>query len=160
MRALNEYKIAFAGLTLGVHEYEFEVTDKFFASFDYSELRNCQIQLVVELEKKSTMLQLWFGFQGTATVICDRCGEDMEIDLDGEEELIVKFGSKGLDEQTDDILELPHGEHEVDISQFVYEFILLAVPFIHSHEPSDCNPEVIKKLAELSGENNTNEPNT
>ncbi len=145
MKELSEYKIAFTGLSLGTHEYEFEVTDKFFSHFDHEELTNVQVELVVELEKKTTMLQLWFGFQGTGTVICDRCGEEMEIELDGEEELIVKFGDGSYVEQTDEIITIPPSEHEIDISHYVFEFIMLSVPQAHSHEEKDCNPEVIKK---------------
>ncbi len=151
MRGLSKYKIAFTGLSLGVHEYDFEITDEFFSYFNYDELKNVQVELVVELEKKTTMLQLWIGFNGTGTVICDRCGEDMEILLDGEEELIVKFGEGSYEEQTDDIVVVPASESELDISQQIYEFLLLSIPQGHSHEDiKDCNPEVIKKLNELS----------
>lgn len=152
MRGLTEYKIAFTGLSLGVHEYEFKVTEKFFSYFENDDLTNCDVELVVELDKKPTMINMWIGFHGTGTVICDRCGKDMEIILDGEEELIVKFGETSFEEQTDDILVIPPSEHEIDISQQVYEFILLAIPQGHSHEPKDCDPEVIKKLKELSGQ--------
>ncbi|MES2627410.1 MAG: DUF177 domain-containing protein [Bacteroidota bacterium] len=151
MRGLTEYKIAFSGLTLGVHEYDFEVTDKFFEHFDHEELHNVNVELVVELEKKSNMLQLWFGFQGTGSVFCDRCGKEMEIELDGEEELIIKFGEGGFEEQTDDIVVIGPAEHEIDISHYVFEFIMLSVPLSHSHDIEDCDPEVIRTLEELSG---------
>lgn len=154
MRELNEYKIAFTGLSLGTHEYEFAVTDKFFSHFDHEELSNVDVHLVVELEKKTTMLQLWFGFQGTGTVHCDRCGKEMEIELDGEEELIVKFGDGDYQEQTDEIVVIPSSEHEIDISHYVYEFIMLSVPLAHSHEIDECDPEVIKTLNKLSGQEN------
>ncbi len=74
----------------------------------------------------------------------------MEIELDGEEELIVKFGDGSFAEQTDEIITIPPSEHEIDISHFVYEFIMLSVPQAHSHEEKDCNPEVIKTLKKLS----------
>ncbi len=151
MRHFNEYKLAYTGLSLGKHEFQFEVTDTFFSFFDYDELRNSQINLTVELEKQSTMLLLNFSFTGTATVDCDRCGDDLLLHLVGDEQLIVKFGEGSYEAQTDDILVLSPGQHEVDISQYVYEFILLAVPTAHSHEKiKDCNQEVIKKLNELS----------
>ena len=151
MQGLKEFKVPYTGLSLGKHEFQFEVDDKFFAFFDYEDLSNSKIVVDVELEKHSTMLQFFFSFNGKATVPCDRCGDDVQITIKGEEKLIVKYGETSYIDQTDDILVISPAEHEVDLSQFVYEFVLLAIPVSHSHKDSkDCNQEVIKKLNELS----------
>lgn len=158
MRSLKEFKIPYTGLNLGKHEFQFEVTDKFFEFFDYEDLSNCKVDVKVELEKHTTMLQLAFTFKGTATAPCDRCGDDVQIKLKGEDHLIVKFGETSYTDQTDDILVLAPSEHEVDISHFVYEYILVSVPASHSHKDiKDCDQEVIKKLNELSQHNEEEE---
>ena len=158
MRSLKEFKIPYTGLSLGKHDFQFEVNDKFFAFFDYEDLKDSKVDLTVELDKQSSMIQLFFSFKGVATVACDRCGDDMQINLKGEERLIVKYGETSYIDQTDDILVISPAEHEIDIAQFVYEYIHVALPVSHSHKDSkDCNQEVIKKLNELSQHNETEE---
>jgi uncharacterized metal-binding protein YceD (DUF177 family) len=151
VRKLVEYKIPYTGLKLGEHEFTFEVDDSFFTNFDNEEhLSNVDVSMDVHLEKQSTMILLGFSFSGKGTVPCDRCADDLTVVLEGEEKLIVKYGETGYGEQTDDILVISPAEHEIDISQYVYEFILLSLPQRRTHKEKDCNPEVIRKLKELS----------
>jgi uncharacterized metal-binding protein YceD (DUF177 family) len=39
----------------------------------------------------------------------------------------VKFG-EAFDNENEALLVLPHGEHQVDVSQYIYEMIVLALP--------------------------------
>lgn len=158
MKALNDYKISYTGLSLGKHEFDFEVNDEFFKHFENPELTNCNIDVFVDLEKRSTMIELLFDFEGEITVTCDRCGEELEITIGGHERLIVQYGDGSLEEHTDDILVLPASEHQIDLTQYIYEYIMVSIPQSHSHELKDCNPEVIKKLNELSINNSEDKP--
>jgi len=69
-----------------------------------------------------------------------------------ENRLLVKFG-KTVEEIDPDILSLPIGEHELDLQQHIYEYILLALPIKRVHPNVDgkstCDPEMLKKLDEL-----------
>ena len=38
----SEYIIQFGGLTVGIHEYEFEVNDKFFRKIEESEVKSSE----------------------------------------------------------------------------------------------------------------------
>ena len=50
-------------------------------------------------------------------------------------------------------------EHEIDLSPYIYEYILVSLPFSRVHEEmDDCNPDVIKRLNELSQEAPDEEP--
>ncbi len=53
--------------------------------------------------------------------------------------LIVKFG-KSIGDNDPDILSLPADEHELDIMQHFYEFIMLALPIRRIH-PDDSRRE-------------------
>jgi len=39
----------------------------------------------------------------------------------------------------------------LDLSWFIYEFIMLAIPIKHVHAPGKCNSVMMQKLEELSG---------
>jgi uncharacterized metal-binding protein YceD (DUF177 family) len=40
---------------------------------------------------------------------------------------LVKFGD-AFNNENEELLILPHGEHQIDITQYVYELIVLSVP--------------------------------
>lgn len=127
MKQLNEFLISFAGLKLGKHQFEYQIDRKFFDQFGYDEFESCDIAVNVLFEKKSTMLELHFKQKGTVHVPCDLTGEMFDLPVKGKMKLIVQFGD-AFNNDNEELLILPHGEHQVDISQYVYEMIALSVP--------------------------------
>jgi uncharacterized metal-binding protein YceD (DUF177 family) len=97
------------------------------------------------------MLEFDFILKGSVIVTCDRCLDDLEVPVDFSSKLFVKFGDT-TEEQTDEIIVLSHAEHELDISQYIYEFAHLSLPFKRVHPDkkgkSTCNKEMLKKLDE------------
>lgn len=146
MKSNKEYQIPYLGLKLGKHQFQFTLTEKFFEKFELSEIHQADIEVVVELEKQSTMLILDIELSGVVQSICDRCGDDLEIPIEIDEQLIVKFGqTTGSTE--DDILIHGPSEHSIELSQYLYEYAHLALPHRHVHESEeDCNPETLKEL--------------
>ena len=67
-----------------------------------------------------------------------------------ENRLLIKFG-KDRDDSDPDIITIPADEHELDIKQYLYEFIHLALPIQRVHPEdktgkSSCNPDMLQKL--------------
>ena len=72
--------------------------------------------------------------------------------IQNEFNLVVNFGQEYNDENID-ILIIPHGEYELNIQQYLYELIALAVPTKRIHpgvENGTLDSEILKKLEELS----------
>src|SRR5436190_13438459 len=88
----RDFVINFGSLTTGEHEFEFEVNDSFFKRFENSIIERGQIDVLVVVEKKDNMLMLDFTMQGDVIVTCDRCLEDLELEIEGYNELIIKIG--------------------------------------------------------------------
>jgi uncharacterized metal-binding protein YceD (DUF177 family) len=155
---LRQFTIPFAGLKPGDYRYEFEVNEKFFEELGYiEEIIKGDFKINLLLLKHSNMLTLTFNIKGKTDVTCDRCLDFMELDVDTEQKLFVKFGDSSY-EETDDVLVLSHGEQEIDVTQYIYEFIILAIPPVHVHPEGECDPEVIKKLEELKPKKNDTDP--
>lgn len=146
-KVLKEFLIRFGSLNQGMHNFDFEVTDLFFECFEYSEVEKGNIQVAVELEKQSTMLILHFHFTGNMQLNCDRCNGEYLQEIDTTERLIVKFGNEAYD-ISDEIMILPHGEYEINVSSWVYEFLTLNIPHQRLHEDGACDPEVLKYIEE------------
>lgn len=150
---MTTFRIPFEGLKTGKHSFQFILTDKFFESFPFSQIGSANIQADVEMDKQASMLVFEFSLTGSMQAVCDRCGDEMQMPVESSHRLIVKFGDEP-GEFDDEILVIGHKEHEIDISQYLYEFAHLGVPLKVAHEKkSDCNQKAIEKLREMEREN-------
>ena len=156
LKNLSEYNIKFEGLKQGIHSFEFTVDNTFFEKFDFFEFENSTIKVDLEFKKQSTMLVLKFIFSGTITVLCDRCLDPVDVDVEGEEKLIVKFGNEEYD-QSDEILILPNHEYELNVGQYIYEFINISLPQKRIHFEGLCNQKVIGELDKIEQKDEINE---
>ncbi|UWX54866.1 DUF177 domain-containing protein [Maribacter litopenaei] len=147
----KEYTIPFSGLKQGKHDFKYEIDNKFFESFGYDEFNEVAVDLTVVLNKTSTMLELDFEATGTVNVDCDLTSEPYDQSIEGSMELVVKFGEE-YDDDDDEILILPHGEHQINVAQYIYEMIILAVPQKRVHPgiaDGTLKSEALERLQEL-----------
>ena len=130
----------------------FDIVDKFFDDYEQSEITKGKVKAEVDLDKRTSMLEFHFRIAGNVTIICDRCLDEFEMPIEYEATLFVKFGDTS-EEQTDEIIVLSHNEFEIDVAQYIYEFVHLSLPYKRVH-PNDskgrstCNKEMLKKLDE------------
>ena len=161
MKQLNEFLIPFAGLKLGKHQFDYQINKAFFDSFDYDDFESTTIKVSVVFEKKYTMLELNIKHNGTVYVPCDLTNEMFDLPIKGKGKLIVQFG-EAYNDDNDELLILPHGEHQINISQFIYEMIVLSIPLRRVHpgvKDGTLNTESLKKLNELRVEEVQEEKN-
>jgi len=122
----SQYIIQFGGLPVGLHDFEFDVTDAFFKSIENSEIEKADIQVAATLTKQNNLLQMHLSISGTIGVECDRCLKYFDFPIDAEGDLVIKHGKP--EESTDEILVIPEGHEEFDVSHYLYEYIILAIP--------------------------------
>ncbi|MGQ0828130.1 MAG: YceD family protein [Bacteroidota bacterium] len=151
MPTRKDYIIQFAGLSVGQHEFEFDINDKFFEGLDYSEIKQGHIQVDLTLLKQSTMMVLHFNINGTVNMDCDRCTAPFSLPISGNYKLIVKVGGHESGDEDDDIITIAANEHEFDLSQYIYEYISLSLPIKRVHPDDDegkstCDKKMLKKL--------------
>jgi len=152
MSKTKEFLIPFIGLKLGKHHFEYQINNKFFENFDYDEFQNSDIKVSLVFDKKSNMLELEFKHKGTVNVPCDLTGEDFDLPIKGKMKLIVRFGDE-FNNDNEELLILPHGEHEIDVAQYIYEMIALSVPLKRVHpgvKDGSLQTDALKKLNELT----------
>jgi uncharacterized metal-binding protein YceD (DUF177 family) len=145
----RQYSIPFRGLKDGTHDFEFVAEDSFFEQFDTSEVKKGLVRIRVEMVKHPQFLELNFNLGGRVTVVCDRCLEPFAMGISHDAELYVRFGESTY-EQSDEVFILADSSNELDISQFIFEYIHLALPYQRIHPEIDghsgCNPEMTRKI--------------
>lgn len=155
MKELKAYNINFAGLAEGKHEFEYQIDKKFLANFEHRLIDEADIQLIVELNKKNSLLDLKLYMSGSIPTICDLCSEDFDLKVDRKEEIIVKFVSEIPQDQTEaEILYLKHGENSLNVAFPIYEMLMLAIPIRKTHPEDEegfptCDPAILDLLDEL-----------
>ncbi|WP_027127662.1 YceD family protein [Gelidibacter mesophilus] len=152
MKPLKEYNIQFVGLKLGKHHFDYQIDKKFFGYFEYDDFNDVNVEVDLLFEKKSTLLELHFKIAGIANVNCDTSNEPYDQKIEGDFNLVVKFGDEYNDEN-EEILVLPHGEYELNVAQYIYELIILSMPIKRIHpgiEDGTLQSDILKKLEELS----------
>jgi len=164
MKEQKEFTIPFVGLKIGEHTYDFDINNTFFEHFEYDEFNEADLHLDVLLDKKPTLLEFTLTFQGAVNVNCDTTNEPFDQELEGTYHFVVKFGEEFNDEN-EDLLILPHGSYQVNIQQFVYESIVLAMPTKRVHpgiEDGTLKSEILDRLEDLSPklESNSEEQST
>ncbi len=157
------FKVPISGLKDGHHFYDFEIRNKFFEEFEESEIKEGNLSVKVELDKRSSHFDLIIKIAGEVRICCDRCLEMFFQPLECENRLLVKFGKK-WDDCDPDIIIMPAEENDLDIKQYLYEFIHLALPIKRIHPDdatgeSSCDPEMLKKLNQhIVNESKMNDP--
>lgn len=154
MKALKQFSIPFTGLKLGKHNFEFEIDKSFFDAFEHSLVKDGTLKAEVELDRQETMLILGFHIKGTMQLNCDTCLSDFDQPIELKERQIVKFAEVVEEDEIEDleIIILPRKETAIDVSELIYEFITVAVPFTSRCEQAGktCDEQMLNTLDKLA----------
>lgn len=163
----KNYNVVFSGLKLGKHTFEFEISQAFFDLFTFEQdFENPKLHVELLLEKKTTFLDLHFDINGTVDLICDVTNELYSQPIQGQMPLVVKFGHE-YDDTGDEVWVIPHGDYEVNVSQIIYELVLLSIPNKRvnpdlasekAQEALDLLDKYAPKIEKPEKENDSNDP--
>ena len=152
MEKRGAYAIRISGLGDGEHDFLFELNESFFKAFEHPDIRDGVLDANVILDKKSGVLTLRLLVNGEVEVACDRCLDYFMTTITVEEKMFVRTGDTS-EESPENVIIIDKEDHEIGIGQYLYEFIVLALPYKRVH-PEDsegnltCNSEMLKKLEE------------
>lgn len=159
MNVLKKIEIPFKGLSEGVHEYEYIISDSFFEAIEYSDVKKGDLKASIKLDNQAGMMQLEFNIQGYVILTCDRCLDEFEFPIQCNDILIVKIGPEPK-EESEEVIVIADTEFKLELWQYIYEYISLQIPYRKAHPEdeygnSTCNEEQIKRIQNLSSENST-----
>jgi uncharacterized metal-binding protein YceD (DUF177 family) len=161
MSSRREFEIAFVGLKAGIHEFSYKIIDKFFEAYQQQDFRRCEAQVKLTLDKKNSFMLLKFEVGGKIEIACDRCGNQLPLDLWDEFNILVKLVEDpdimNQQEEDPDVYYISKGESYLYLSDWIYEFINLSIPMQRMCKPEEmggphCNKEVLEMLKKLERE--------
>ena len=140
------------GLTAGENKFFWRAGKEFFDSFENSEILDAQLDIETDVEKSGRYIGVDCYVSGTVVVECDRCLEELEMPVDLDILLSVKFGDAESSDETQEgereVIFLPVDNTELDMKQVVYDYVCLSLPLKRVHEEGECNPDAVKYLEE------------
>ena len=145
----DDTTVRFSGLKSGRYSYRFELGKDFFDRFENEEIRDGKVEIDAVLEKTERVMVMKFTLRGEVTTLCDRClGEILNIRLSDDEE-----------SDDENVAILPEGAFEIDLAQWLYEYVAVRIPMQHIHAEGECDEATvsyIKSEEELQGEREAN----
>ncbi len=148
MGRFDKFRIDLKGMKQSSLQMEYNLDNTFFADIDGQEFQKGAVKAVVAVKNNREIFDFTFAIKGSVVVPCDRCLDEMDIDVEAENRLKVKLGDTYADEG--DTVIIPENEGDINLAWYLYEFIALALPTKHIHAPGKCNADMSNKLKKHS----------
>ena len=150
MNGLVEYTIPVKGLQNGMHQFDYRIGQNFFQHFENSPIADGNLELTLFFEKRSDLYILQFDFKGTVKTECDRCLVEIDLPIADSQQLLVKFSEEEESDEAD-VIFISAESQELEVSQYVYEYICLALPLIKTYDCENdenrvCNEDMLEYL--------------
>ncbi|MDL2238968.1 DUF177 domain-containing protein [Bacteroidales bacterium OttesenSCG-928-L14] len=148
----EEIILKFNDLSIGSHNFDFEIDKEFFEKFDHHDFVDCSLKIAINLIKDERMLTITVNVKGTVDVECDRCLDILTIPIDSTETIIVKEGEDGGEFEDDNIIFITKNDFELDLSNQIFDIIILSLPMrkIHPDDENGASTCNASQLAYLS----------
>ena len=144
--ATSAFRINILSLKNGSYLHTMEVNDAFFAAHPGSIVQRGNLTVKVQLEKSDAALTTMLDIAGWVELECGRSADFYQQPIHTQERIIFKFGDEDR-ELSEDVQMIRRTTTELDLAQFVYEFIHLALPVrrikpeLAAQEDEDANQE-------------------
>ena len=139
----------------GIHEKKFSIDNSFFKHFEESMIKSGKFEVLLELDKRSDLIEMNFDITGDFETVCDRCTAQVDFPLNTQTNLLVKYSEENVEEPN--VLYITRDTHHINISKFIYDSICLSIPLMkvfdcQQKEPFPCDEAVLEKLDDFSEE--------
>jgi len=132
----RELEIEIFQLSNSLHEFEFSVDDTYFKAFDTELIQIGHADIHVNLDKSERLINMEFHIEGEVELTCDRSLDNFAYPIDITEKMIFKFGDHP-GEISEELELISRDTLRINISQYIYEFICLAIPMKKLHPRFD-----------------------
>lgn len=138
MGKFTDFKLMLKSLPVGRHQFEWHLDKHFFENMECSDVRDADVNVVLDVNHRAEGYELAFHLTGTLTLLCDRCLDELPVPVDATYDLTVKYGDDYNDE-SDSLLIIPQSDNYLNVAYMIYDTAVLAIPPRHVHPAGKCN---------------------
>ncbi|MDE7092977.1 MAG: DUF177 domain-containing protein [Muribaculaceae bacterium] len=103
-----------------------------------TDVRDADVNVVLTLVYNGNFYDLTFDVTGTVTLLCDRCLDNLDVPIEAQYHVVVKFG-ESYDDSSDEMLVIPESDNYLNVAYLIYDTVMLAIPIKHVHPLGKCN---------------------
>ena len=122
---MQPFVISVKGLKAGESHFDWHADGAFFAAFENSDIKDADIDISVDVFNDGFEISVKCGIEGSVTVTCDRCLED----------LVLPVRTSFEEDET------------LDLNQDIYDYVCISLPMQRVHPEGECNEETVKYLS-------------
>ena len=120
------------GLSNKAHHFTYRLDDDFFKKYGSESIAHGDFLAEVTLDKRETFIEAIFKIKGTAALICDRSLMPFDEPIEIDKSIVFKYGQE--EGEISDEITIIHRDRDVlDMGQYLYEYLVLAVPMKKLH---------------------------
>ncbi|MCW5911764.1 MAG: DUF177 domain-containing protein [Cyclobacteriaceae bacterium] len=129
---MREFAVNIIGLSKKAHLFNYHLEKGFFEKYGTESVSDGRFDVEVILDKKETFLEVDFKISGQAALVCDRTLEPFDYPVNETHKVVFKYGEEAR-EISDEIVIITRDQDSIDLGQYLYEFIALAIPMKKLH---------------------------
>lgn len=129
---MGAYSVNIVALSNQVHDFEFEIGNKFFGEYGTDLISEGSFHVNVALNKHETFIEAEFKIKGKAVLVCDRSLDTFDFPIESNHHIVFKFGDSN-EEMSDEIIMIHRDTDTLELGQYIYEFLALAIPMKKLH---------------------------
>ena len=127
---MQPFVVKLTSLAPGTNHLEWHAGAEFFEAFGNSDILGADLTVTAHVAGHGITVDVACTISGTVTVACDRCLENLDIEVE------CSFEESYTPE--DDLL---------DLSQDVYDYVCTSLPLQRVHPEGECNQDTTKFLS-------------
>ena len=117
----------------GIEPLHFSLHDDFFAELEQDEIKGGRLDVTVKVRE-------------TVIVLCDRCLDELSIDINTSDVVRVSYGDET--ETTDyDLKFVPHNSNMYNIAWDIYEIAVTSLPLERVHPEGECDKDMLTRFS-------------
>ncbi len=156
MSVEGRFSIPYQGLSNGDHHFDFQVDASLFEGREGVEIKDGKGVVSIDARKGVGGVSLDISFDGEVTVPCDRCLEDCPLEVSFNEKALLRETPEEH-ESDEGIIYLPAGAQTADLADYIYESLVLALPYQRVHPDDEngnptCDPDMLGRFKIVSEE--------
>ncbi|MBQ9217921.1 MAG: DUF177 domain-containing protein [Muribaculaceae bacterium] len=142
-------KLRLRSLPFDTQVFSYHLDGDFFNQVEKTEVRSSSVDITVQVTRTTdNTYVLQMDCKGWLTVACDRCLDDLRLDVDTDYRVTVRQEGDEWDDRGDDVLLIPETWSELDLTELMRDTVLLTIPIVHCHADGECDPEMMAHLGE------------
>lgn len=132
MNKSQTFGIEIAALANGSHAFDYLMHDDFFASIEQDIISKGNVFTDVLLEKTDLYIKAKFMSKGSVELICDRTLLPFNYFIETQNTLTFNFSDRN-EEINEELVLIRRDTTVLEVSNYIYEFIILAIPLKKIH---------------------------